>query len=64
MLNSSPARCVPPPLPAEPKLSLPGDWRSSATTSATDFTGTDGCATSTTGNIAPKLTGRKSFSMS
>ena len=36
-LNSSPARWMEDPMPAEPKVSLPGDLRASRTRSATPF---------------------------
>jgi hypothetical protein len=63
MLNSSPARCVPPPLPEEPKLSPLPDL-ASAISSRTLLAGTEGWATRKTGNMAAKLTGAKSRSMS
>ena len=56
-LNSSPARCVTLPTPAEAYCSLPGCFLASATSSATDCTGTFGLTTSTTGLAAIIATG-------
>ena len=50
-----------PPLPAEPKVSLPGFALASAISSVTVFAGTDGCTTSTRGATCVRLTGAKSF---
>ena len=52
---------VPPPLPAEAKLSAPGFARASAIRSFTFFAGTPGCTTSTNGSVAISEIGWKSL---
>ena len=63
--SNSPARCSVLPLPAEPKVSCPGRAFASATSSFTDFTGSDGCTPITMPADSPiSVSGMKSFSVS
>src|SRR6516162_933746 len=59
-LNSSVDRCGGVPAPAMAKL-LYFPARTSATSSCTVLAGTDGCTTSTSGDVAPMMIGSKSF---
>ena len=64
LLNSSTARWVTEPLPAEPKRNWPGRAFASAMNSCTDFAGNVGCTTTTYETPATVLTGAKSLSVS
>jgi len=60
--NTSPARWMDVPLPAEAYVSLPGSRRAWASTSLTDLSLLRaGLTTSTLGTSASRLTGVKSF---
>ena len=61
VLNSSPERCWVVPTPAEPKVSLPGCARASATSSATLFAGTSSLTTRTLAVKQSCVIGAKSF---
>ena len=63
-LNSSPAICMPTPVPPEAKLSLPGCDFAKSINSFTDFTGRLGCTSSTYGADAAKVIGVKSLLVS
>jgi hypothetical protein len=63
-LNSSPDKWIDVPLPLEAKLIAPGLSFASLINSATVFAGTEGCATSTFGTPATRMTGAKSFAAS
>ncbi|MNC87378.1 hypothetical protein D3C83_31010 [compost metagenome] len=54
------ARCVPEPIPAEPKVSLPGWDAASARNSLNDLAGSPGCATSMLGWSVTRVMGMKS----
>ena len=60
-LNSSPARWLEPPLPAEPKLSAPGLALASAISSWIDFAGTLRLTTTTSGVVLISVIGSKSL---
>ena len=59
-LNSSPVRWVALPMPLEAKLSWPGRCFASAMSSIIDFTGIEGCTTSTCEDAPVSVTGAKS----
>ena len=63
-LNSSPARCGRLPGPEEAKLSLPGCFLASATSSSMFLAGTFSATTSISGTLATSVTGARSFSVS
>jgi hypothetical protein len=52
-------RCGDCPTPAVPSFNLPGSRRSSATSSGTEFAGSEGCTTSTFGPRIMLVTGWK-----
>jgi hypothetical protein len=60
-LNSSPARWLVEPLPAEPIRSSPRLARASAMNSFTDFAGTEGCTESALKNCETSETCAKSL---
>ena len=62
--NSSPAMCGGVPIPGEPKLSRPGCSFASATSSATDRTGSADLTASTKGPTPMRVIGAKSASAS
>ncbi len=64
VLNSSPAMCGDPPGLVEPKFSVPGFARASASSSCRFFAGTDGCTVSTLGVFPTMVIGAKSFTAS
>jgi len=61
-MNHSVEMCTTPPMPEEPKLSLPGFARARSTSSRTDFAGNCGLTTITTGEKPIRPTGETSFS--
>src|SRR5262249_20030968 len=63
-LKSSPVTCAPEMLPTEPKRSSPGLARASAISSFTVVAGTEGCTTRLKSDVAKRLTGAKSRSVS
>ena len=63
LLNSSPARCGAPPLPDDANASWPGCALASAITSCTDAAGTDALTVMTSGSLASRMIGRKSFAV-
>ncbi|MEA2978920.1 MAG: hypothetical protein QOF09_743 [Alphaproteobacteria bacterium] len=62
--NSSPARCGAPPLPDEANDSLPGLALAWSTTSFTDFIGCSALIVMTSGSLATRMIGAKSFTES
>src|SRR5450755_1290528 len=63
-LKSSADKCGNEPIPALPTFNCPGCDLASAINSFTDFTGSDGCTTSTSGPDARRVTGARSFAWS
>ena len=62
-LSSSPASCALVPGGGVPMLSLPGSRLAAAITSASEFSGADGCAISTIGVEEISPIGLRSFSV-
>jgi hypothetical protein len=60
VFSSSPKRWLDEPLPAEPKVPLPGLAFDQVTSSAADFTGRPGCTTSTLTYEIASVIGAKS----
>ena len=61
IMKTSAAICCAAPMPAEPKVSLPGFDLASAISSCTFFTPSAGFTTSTLGWSATRITGAKSL---
>jgi len=59
-MNNMPNRCGELPLPDDPKLIWPGCALASAMSCFTDFTGSDGCTTTTQGASPTRVTAAKS----